>query len=323
MHRAIIFCLILLTVLACSDTNNNSVQDALKAKSAEKKVLLSPSSEKASTTISKVLSRSQESFLKLQKNIDSLSRAVESLIQQTGAAQLEKTQLSWKDAHNAYLATRLFRQWTLNLDVLNPELDIAQLSPVLIHTNHSRVDQHPLLPGYLDKVHGYPFSGLIHSEVELSAQALNKEHMLSDNAYVTIGFHALEFMLFGETDHPRLLTDLNPGPTASTETKTASTRRLEYIKLLSTLLKEDIGKLTQAWIGPKAFYPSYLSIKSDDQLKTSLQQIAEVELEACNKIKAILEQANQRSHDTPESITARTDLANEILKLLDNNKSKS
>jgi len=76
-------------------------------------------------------------------------------------------------------------------DLANSENDLAKLS---IKT---KLDQYPLLPGYLDAVEGYPYSGLIYSDIPITRESMEQEFQLGDPAYVSLGFHALELILKG------------------------------------------------------------------------------------------------------------------------------
>jgi hypothetical protein len=264
--------------------------------------------------------KSEYLFNRLSADMGKLNESLDSLSKNASQDTLDKTRLLWKETHDTYIATRLFRQLAQNLGIFHPVFDNAQSSPDLVHTLHSRIDQHPLLPGYLDSVQGYPYSGLIHSEIELTEENLNTEHLLGDPAYIALGFHALEFMIFGEENLPRNINDLLVKKQDSNKERKLKQRRLQYIQLLGELLMQDIEIFTNAWNPVKGFYFSTLASKSPSKLSTSLQQIAEVELEACAQIKGILDKpSNQAVHDSPESIRARITLANSVLELLDSN----
>ena len=231
-------------------------------------------------------------------------------------AQLLSLQNTWLDCHNSYLSTRLFRIWPRSLEIHHPELDVSQSNPELIHSNHSRIDQHPLIPGYLDSVPGYPLSGLIHSDIELNESVLHQEHQLGDPAYVALGFHALKFMLYGEEGSlKRLVTDF--APLSSSSKDISKRRRTRFVLLLSQLLLADIEKLSEAWLKESDFYPDQLIKRSEKELKTSLSQVSEVELEAVKQIQQALNKESARlSHDNTTSLKERQLLAQEVAALL-------
>ena len=110
-----------------------------------------------------------------------------------------------------------------------------------------RIDAHPLLPGYLDTVYGYPYSGLIHSDIPLTLANLYQEFQLGDPAYVTLGFHALEVMLKG-SDQERKLSDFAKLKALQEKHETdPELRRSLYSNLLAEQIRQDIFQLPANW----------------------------------------------------------------------------
>jgi uncharacterized iron-regulated protein len=255
----------------------------------------------------RLLTETSNAAAKLQSSIDKLTT-------QPSKESLQEAHQQWSLAHDTYISTRLLRQWLKSLNIIHPVLDVTLSSPELVHTNHNRIDQYPLIPGYLDKVQGYPLSGLIHSEIELTEDSLNQEHLLGDSAYVALGFHALEFMLFGESGNPRVVADFSIENTSKSQNQSAK-RRAKYLKLLSKLLKQDIEAFSVSWNRLDGYYPAALATIPEEELRASLRQIAEVELEACRQIQMLI--GKQAMHDTKSSIAARISLANRVIETLE------
>ncbi len=323
MCRTFLIAACSLLVLGCSDTakhthdtqpqttSSSEVQPFLQADLTNAK----PDPLSASL-ISEIHLESTQVLTRLSSDANELAIAIEELSKKPTKDSLEQTHSKWTQTHNTYISSRLFRQWLNSLQVIHPLLDVSHTSPELIHTNHSRIDQYPLIPGYLDKVKGYPSSGLIHSELELSPDALNQEHLLGDANYVALGFHALQFMLFGEANLPRTADDFVIAGSSEAESQGAM-RRQQYIKLLSELLKQDIEALSNAWKTLESYYPLALSSIQEKKLSESLLQIAEVELEACKQIQAaISKHPEQLTHDTADSLSMREKLAKRIIAIL-------
>lgn len=322
MYRVYFLCLLIALLLGCSQEGdqqaNHSDHDAsLTSETAHLKDSQPSSSDKIDTQLLDSIAQiSDDLFTQLNTEVGTLELVSTQLELSTTIETLNQARQEWVQAHNAYIATRLFRQLSNNLGIVHPDLDTVDH----LHTNHSKIDQHPLLPGYLDAVEGYPYSGLIHSDLTLSAEALYNEHQLGDPSYVAVGFHALEFMLFGTTKTPREIDQLTINTEESEEEQSIKQRRLVYIKLLGQLLSDDINNLVKAWKNVDGFYLSSLALQSRAKILASLRQIAEVELEACKQIQVILDNqapTSRQVHDSKESLQARNTVAEKILKLID------
>lgn len=126
-------------------------------------------------------------------------------------------------------------------DLSNSENDSAKLS---IKT---KLDQYPLLPGYLDAVVGYPYSGLIYSDIPITRESMEQEFQLGDPAYVSLGFHALELILKG-SDLKREVSDFSRlKSTQDTSSAPAELRRTLYAILLASEIENDISILKLLW----------------------------------------------------------------------------
>ena len=198
---------------------------------------------------------------------DALSKAVQDFLQKPSTDTLEVARRLWTQAHDAYLLAATAEL----LEIYHPVLDLAQTEPTVIHPLRIRIDQFPMIPGYLDTVAGYPNSGLIHSELPINFETLNAEHQFSDSAYLTMGFHALEFMLNGDPGilDPRHEAYRLTHDDQSTNQKTIQRRR-DYLQFLVRQLREDVQLLADAWTGPEGFYRSYVTVLQTRDLQAAL-----------------------------------------------------
>jgi putative iron-regulated protein len=178
---------------------------------------------------------------------------------------LEEAKTQWVSTHNNYAASKLFRI----INIKHPELDHSQIDPVK-HSLAIRIDQSPLLAGYLDAVEGYPQSGYVFAPLPINEETLNKEHQFSDTLYVTLGFHAVEFLLWGEnskqarpsTDYAAL-SDANID--ADIDTELFPVRRSQLLSLTTTLLTKDLETQCKEWLNAAAYYPSQLSVRPEEE----------------------------------------------------------
>lgn len=165
---------------------------------------------------------------------------------------------AWQEAHELLQVWH----WLRRLELYDPLLDESAVAPNLRHSIWSRLDQAPLIPGYLDEVAGYPASGLMHAETPINADAIAHEHQFSDPAYVALGFHALEFMLQGDpeipgnTERARAFASL-PNDTLD-PLRSPPLRRSLYVLQLAQQIDQDMQTLSSAWLSEDGSYARQL-----------------------------------------------------------------
>lgn len=122
-----------------------------------------------------------------------------------------------------------------------------QKNKALPLTLKTKLDQQPLLPGYLDSVEGYPYSGLIYSDIPITRQSMEREFQLGDPTYVTLGFHALGVILKGSHLNRKVRDFARLSITQDTSSAPAELRRTLYAILLSSEIENDISILKLFW----------------------------------------------------------------------------
>jgi hypothetical protein len=179
-------------------------------------------------------------YVNLQAKADELHSAIIKFARSPSETTLDNAISAWEHTHDIYLAGRHLD--TLFTDLVAPE-NQQQTGPGI----HTRLDSQPLLPGYLDAVSGYPFSGLIHSDIPLTLVNMYQEFQLGDTAYITLGFHALEVMLKG-TDKERDSAEFAPlKSTKDTSEAPPELRRTLYSILLAEQIRLDVLQLPAIW----------------------------------------------------------------------------
>lgn len=148
------------------------------------------------------------------------------------------TKNAWLDARPVYSQTEAFRFYSGPID------DEEGLEPY--------INSWPLDENFIDYVVD-PNSGKImntgiindpESFQEISAEVLLKENEIHGEADVKVGYHAIEFLLWGqdlyeESAGKRSFTDYTTAPNAE--------RRKTYLKVVSALLVEHLEALKDAW----------------------------------------------------------------------------
>lgn len=188
---AVFFC----TLQSCSDRGNlpdnqSTLPDA--ADSADERPLLEPEAESALRTL--MLQFPEFLDVGLSDVVEKaavLQISTDNFLEHTDAETLAAVRAAWLSAHNAYEQTTLFRK----LFAL-----FAEESEVLQLAGHQYfIDYWPIYAGYIDYLDSYPGSGLVNDmTVALTPESVRAQHGLLDIHEVTLGFHALEFLLWGE-----------------------------------------------------------------------------------------------------------------------------
>jgi len=172
-----------------------------------------------------------------------LHLSLEQFLAQPQAELLATARADWRNCHNQWHQFDLFT----SLNDINPGLfgGLAKLS--------FAIDAYPLQPGYLDSLEAYPYSGIVNDiSLAITADNLRTQHGLTDSEDVSLGLHALEFLLWGEkgerpaSDYDDERVDADP----DTQLKPAEqpiSRRRELLLLVSHLLQDDLERLHQAW----------------------------------------------------------------------------
>lgn len=136
------------------------------------------------------LRRAQSDFSQANQAIAALGEAIDELLARPSAASLAAARQAWLSAHIAY-ETRLLHQYFV-AQVL-PAEQALRLSSLAYNINHW-----PVVPGYIDGVPGYPGSGIVNDmTVALNPDNLREIHGQFDPAEAALGFHVLEYLLWG------------------------------------------------------------------------------------------------------------------------------
>lgn len=184
----------------------------------------------------------------------------------SSAEKLDQLRQSWHRAHNSYAAFNLY----VNLGYISPALFGA------IEQANFRIDAHPIQPGFLDAFDIYTHSGIVNDiAMPISAAAVRAQHGFSDDTDVSTGFHALAYLIFGESGE-RPIEQLQASRKLSAEQKSSglkvsdlpNNRRRSLIKLLCELLLDDQQKLQSQWLSNSGeLHTTYMTLQPGSQLQ--------------------------------------------------------
>lgn len=251
LHLIPILSFAVLLVLGCENSERDVQAPAPEPVSSEPP--LDPSMQLASVEAWK---RGEQALQQTLEASRELHRQLEALLLAPRSATLTAARQQWRQAHG---------HWHR----LDPLLALTKSNPGLfggLERLVANIDAQPIQPGYLDYLEQYPYTGIVNDiTLAINAQTLRAQHGLTDASDVSLGFHALEFLLWGENGH-RPATDFQVAEQPSSEQREAgltiaelpNNRRRDLLVLISHLLQDDIKELMGRWRGPDSrLYQTY------------------------------------------------------------------
>ncbi len=170
---------------------------------------------------------------------DAMQAEIEAFLAAPSAAGLERAREAWLAAREVYGQTEVFRFYGGPIDAKPDNLE-------------SRINSWPLDEVYIDYVEGQPDGGIINDPDAFPT--IDRETLIAENAAgseddISIGWHAIEFLLWGQdlrADGPgdRPYTDFVVGEEG---TAADQDRRAAYLAVATELLIADLGTVTAAW----------------------------------------------------------------------------
>jgi putative iron-regulated protein len=158
-----------------------------------------------------------------------LAGAVDAFLAAPSDETLAAARKAWIDARPAYLKTEAFRFYNGPIDGVEGE-----------------INSWPMNEAYIDYVEGKPGSGLINDpKFKLDVDGLEGLNQKQDEADVTIGWHAVEFLLWGQD-----LSATGPGNRPFTDYiagKGNNDRRRQYLKLATDQIAKELHELAESW----------------------------------------------------------------------------
>ena len=176
-----------------------------------------------------------------------MNNAIIKFIQAPDNNSLINAKNKWIEARIVYGITEAFRFYGGPIDGVNK---FGEEGP------EGLINAWPLNEAYIDYVQGNPEAGIINNvSIEINAETIIAANMSEDDADVSTGWHAIEFLLWGqdfslETAGRREASDYLP-------TNEVNIRRRAYLVATSSLLLEQVNWLAEQWLengeGRKSF----------------------------------------------------------------------
>lgn len=168
---------------------------------------------------------------------EALDAALAALVANPSEVTMSAARSAWLAARDPYLQTEALR-------FSEGPIDDAELGV------EGQLNAWPLNESHVDYVGSLAFTGLVnHPEIPLTRESLLAENENPGERDVTVGYHAIEFLLWGVDDDPngpgrRSHADYLVGAGASAAN---GNRRGQYLGLVSDLLVDDLSTLVSVW----------------------------------------------------------------------------
>lgn len=171
-----------------------------------------------------------------------LQAAIQQLTASPSESTLARARSTWLEARESYGQTEAFRFYGGPIDGIGEEAGWRED----VEGPESRLNAWPLNEAFIDYVEGNSDAGIVNDpSVVLTAEALVDRNAITDEADVTTGYHAIEFLLWGQD----LSTDGSGARPVSDYVGESESvvRRRAYLQLVTDLLVTDLESLVKAW----------------------------------------------------------------------------
>ncbi len=168
-------------------------------------------------------------YAKAAADADALRGAIRALLDQPGPDTLAAARHAWINARVAYLQTETFRFYDGPIEEIE-----------------GRINAWPMNEAFVDYVEGAPDAGIVNDPaLPIDRATILANDQVTDEADVTTGWHAIEFLLWGQD-----LSAFGPGNRPAADFVAGignNDRRRAYLAEVTDLLVEDLESLAQAW----------------------------------------------------------------------------
>lgn len=214
--------------------------------------------------------------LKLQKAIDAFLAA-------PSDKTLGKAKKAWLVSRDSYGQTEAFRFYEGPIDFADAD---GNEGP------EGRLNAWPLDEAYIDYVQGNPKAGIVNNPgVEISKALLTDKNQADEEADVSTGYHAIEFLLWGQD---LSLESAGVRPVSDYADTPENARRRDYLKVVTDLLVDDLKFLVDEWTpGQENFAKGFVQDEAAlSKIMTSLATLSGFEL-ASERMATALDSGDQ------------------------------
>ncbi len=199
---------------------------------------------------------------------------------------LQAAKSAWLVSRDSYGQTEAFRFYEGPIDYVNDEEGTE--GP------EGQLNAWPLNEAYIDYVFGNDEAGIVQNgNVEITVESLKGKNQENDEADVSTGYHAIEFLLWGQD---LTLDSAGDRPVSDYFDTPPNQRRRAYLKAVTELLVSDLAFLKDSWMPNKANYGREFSAQDEKvalgKILTALATLSGFEL-ASERIATALDSGDQ------------------------------
>ena len=231
-----------------------------------------------------------------------LRESVRAFLDAPSPTTLESARRAWTSCHELYGPTEAFRFAHGPIDGVHPVT--GEQGP------EGRINAWPVDEAFLDYVAGGSTGGLIADRsLPITAETLVGKNGAEDETQVTLGFHAIEFLLWGQDRNPdgpgnRPFSDYLAGDPIQD-------RRRACLELMTKLLVEDLSAVASEWGSPGSYAATFRALPPNQAFGQALSGVASLagfEL-AAERIGVPLSSGGQEDEESCFSDTTHRDFA--------------
>lgn len=235
----------------------------------------------------------------------SLRESINVLVEAPSQSTLDAAKAAWLEAREAYGQTEVFRFQEGPIDDANgPE---------------GLINAWPLDEAYIDYVDGNATAGIINDvSLTITPELLENANENGGEKNISVGYHAIEFLLWGQDDANTAL--MTPGNRPFTDfvtdgsgTAANQERRGTYLKICADLLVEHLAYVKNEWAENGNYRKSFLSVEANDavdKILTGMGILSKSELASERMFVALDNQDQEDEHSCFSDNTHRDVILN-------------
>ncbi len=241
-------------------------------------------------------------YQKALQDAQTLKTAINTFVSNPTEGNFKNAKTAWFNARESYGTSEAFR-------FANGPIDSGDTEEM-----EGLLNSWPLDEAFIDYVEGDENAGIINSTANfpiLSKQVLMEQNGNNGEENVTVGYHAIEFLLWGQ-DLTAPSANL-PGQRAYTDyvdggTATNQVRRREYLSICADLLTENLQTIVDLWAGQyRTVFISNSENANIDNILSSIAELSRSEL-AIERIAVALNNQDQEDEHSCFSDNTNRDI---------------
>lgn len=265
------------TVLSCTKDDNLKTEDAVETAKKE--------------FVANYVNIVEASYNDALAKTKDLQKAINAFVEAPDAQKFEATKQAWLDAREPYGQTEAYRFYDGPIDGQDegePE---------------GAINAWPLDEGLIDYVNGGTAGSTDNligdATFELTAENIKSKNGDGGEANVTLGYHAIEFLLWGQDSTAPADKKAGQRPYTDYTTKENADRRKQYLKIAAEILVEDLESVVVQWKSGAQYRKEFLSLSEDvaiGKILTGAAKLSNGELAGERMATAVINQDQEDEH---------------------------